>query len=640
MPLADRSDTTATRSPTTSPKKVSFRHPPISTLDMASEELVPIEQFILPEVGLTLKTDWQSMGTGAASFDEVRGAQPFQITGPKLVMQFLKECQARDAAAGLKTSYSGYLSPPNQITIQGDRARKAGIPMNAVSYAYCYPVDAVAAQYQRLICEEARTDPWLSFLMLGGYAYFDSKRELICTNSFVLTPTDRMFTLTGPFEPSEKAVAALRDASRLRKISLAPYVDAGFSHFAWINPNEKPGGFSMLADGLEVDNNGYFLYEMSSGRFDLYPLVRKESLASSAQSIGLLELSEHSEKDGKDDDSVKRVKSARTSKWRITSAAFQEKQSLERAKTLMYRPSTFGVAAEEDLKGGPVKIDPKNYVNMQVYKPTGMGATDAASARSLLSGAVSGMKAQASRNSDMVSRRSSDRSSAPPSPIPFNPEGNGGGSSSSTSHGVPQQQPQPETPARHVPTPSPYLPPPKPPSVASPIFQVPNTAPIFQVPQPEQEVAPAPASPRESGVASFLGQVMTGLRTPRRPESNRGPGVEDLDAFRADIRDIRAEIHSLKSDQSTMRPQIKRECAAAWEPEVTKLRELVQRLQIDLRESKVENKTLRKSVEKLEEDTKGLRERVRKGEGAFGCCGGASDVEEPSSPANRENQHI
>ena len=109
----------------------------------------------------------------------------------------------------------------------------------------------------------------------------------------------------------------------------------------------------MLADGLEVDNNGYFLYEMSSGRFDLYPLVRKESLASSAQSIGLLELSEHSEKDGKDDDSVKRVKSARTSKWRITSAAFQEKQSLERAKTLMYRPSTFGVAAEEDLKGGP-----------------------------------------------------------------------------------------------------------------------------------------------------------------------------------------------------------------------------------------------------------------------------------------------
>ena len=73
---------------------------------------------------------------------------------------------------------------------------------------------------------------------------------------------------------------------------------------------------------------------------------------------------------------------------------------------------------------------------------------------------------------------------------------------------------------------------------------------------------------------------------------------------------------------------------------MTKLRELVQRLQIDLRESKVENKTLRKSVEKLEEDTKGLRERVRKGEGVFGCCGGASDVEEPSSLANRENQHI
>lgn len=235
------------------------------------QELQPIDLAILPEVGLTLRTGWQRQGTGAALTGEVREALPYTVTGPPEVTSFLE----LEGGAPIAVSGVGYMSPPHRITIQGERARLAGIPKNAMSYAFCYPMDTLASQYERLICEEERADPWLFFLLLGGYAYFDVNRVLICTNAFVLTPTETMLTLAGPFQPSDDAVRALRDAARLRTITLTPLLEQGFERFAWINPGEKPGGAALLADGSPLSNNGCFLYELAGGALVLYSLVNK-----------------------------------------------------------------------------------------------------------------------------------------------------------------------------------------------------------------------------------------------------------------------------------------------------------------------------------------------------------------------------
>ena len=106
------------------------------------------------------------------------------------------------------------------MTIHGKRARVAGIPVNAAWYAYSYPLESLSAdQFERLVVQQGLSEPWLFFLLLGGYCYFDARRELLRTNAFVTnaTPTPHMLTLGGPFQPSKSAVLALRRASRVRQ---------------------------------------------------------------------------------------------------------------------------------------------------------------------------------------------------------------------------------------------------------------------------------------------------------------------------------------------------------------------------------------------------------------------------------------
>lgn len=199
-----------------------------------SEELAPIDLSLLPDVGLELQTSWQRSNSGPAVAGEVTDALPFTITGPAHVCDFLDEEGA---------SKTGHLAPPNKITIQGERARRAGIPKHAASYAFAYPLESLSGDlYERIVCAEGKSDPWLFFLLLGGFVYFDVHRKLICCNAFVLTPSEHALTLAGPFQPSAGALEHLRETKRLRKITLGPLVASGFEQIAWINPAEKPGG--------------------------------------------------------------------------------------------------------------------------------------------------------------------------------------------------------------------------------------------------------------------------------------------------------------------------------------------------------------------------------------------------------------
>ena len=78
--------------------------------------------------------------------------------------------------------------------------------------------------------------------MTQGYVYFDMNREVLCINSFTLDTAAMSFTFVGPFEPAEEAVAALRRAQLLRRITIGPLIERGFVHVAWVNPKEHPGG--------------------------------------------------------------------------------------------------------------------------------------------------------------------------------------------------------------------------------------------------------------------------------------------------------------------------------------------------------------------------------------------------------------
>ena len=212
------------------------------TDDPASVEL-PIEA----DVGIAIDAhEWQA---GAA----MTSAHPFVLTGPQNVIDFLRN------ELPIPVTLSGYLSPPNKITIKGERARRAGIPQNAAFYCFAYPLESLNGQHDRLMTQHG--EPWLYFLLLGGFCYFDAERVLLQTNALVLSPTERKLTLAGPFQPSSLAVAALQSASRMRAVTLTQLRDQGFQQFAWLNPAERPGDHPVLADAAEPpQNNGAFLY--------------------------------------------------------------------------------------------------------------------------------------------------------------------------------------------------------------------------------------------------------------------------------------------------------------------------------------------------------------------------------------------
>ena len=110
--------------------------PPLSDL--------PIE----PNVGIDVAAHtWQKDPDA-----QITAVLPCVVEGPPHVIKFL------EAETG-SSDFNGYLSPPNKITIRGERARIAGIPANAAFFSFFYPPESLSGQYQRLVsgrCEPRR----------------------------------------------------------------------------------------------------------------------------------------------------------------------------------------------------------------------------------------------------------------------------------------------------------------------------------------------------------------------------------------------------------------------------------------------------------------------------------------------------
>ena len=251
-----------------------MRRPSLSTEEetgaQAIAALANIQFDIDPDVGLQLKTPWQDEEVTKPSGSE---PLPFEITGPPEVVAFLKRNGDSNSSSGL----GGYLSPPNPVTINGSAQRKkAGIPLECSHYCFCYPLECLSGLYEQLVSAEGRCDPWLFFLLLGGYAYFDVTRKLVRTNSFVLTPAKASLMAIGPLSPNVAAIEQLRKLGRLRKVTLGPLLQVGFTKFAWANPQERPGGLALLANGTDPPGSGAFVYETDENVLMLYALIAKE----------------------------------------------------------------------------------------------------------------------------------------------------------------------------------------------------------------------------------------------------------------------------------------------------------------------------------------------------------------------------
>ena len=255
------------------------------------DDLVSIPLSIHPDVMLELSSEqWQRRRSivGEEEDDNLSLPIEFEVDGPSEVSAFLekikKKVAMQEGQTAASVSVSGFMSPPRKVTINGAKERKAaGIPLECKYFAFAYPLDCLAGMFDELVTREGRDEPWLNFLLFGGYVYFDASRRLVRSNAIVLTQAMAALELVGPFIPSQDAVEYLQDVGRLREVTLKPMLDAGFQRFGWVNPTERPGGLFLLADGTDAPGDGTFVYKVASGDSICYSLVKVDAVRQQRQ---------------------------------------------------------------------------------------------------------------------------------------------------------------------------------------------------------------------------------------------------------------------------------------------------------------------------------------------------------------------
>ena len=233
-----------------------------------------VELGVSVNISLKLSTPWQD-GANAAEGKCIRAT----IAGPPEAVALLQR-------EGTDTDRCGcYLSPPVPVTIHDRMERnKLGIPLDGeLTFCYCYPPSSLAGKYDELMNDESLTEPWLFFLLVGGYCYFDSERKVVRLNALYRlddakapSPDAIDDAVGGKITPrlrllwrgaaSEAALESLRKQQRLHEVTLMSLRNAGFVKFAWVNPGERPGPTPLFSD----ESDGAFVYEMDGGGTAIY----------------------------------------------------------------------------------------------------------------------------------------------------------------------------------------------------------------------------------------------------------------------------------------------------------------------------------------------------------------------------------
>ena len=229
---------------------------------------------IRPDVDVQIHADWQDERLSSSAAHDAKGAAlSFTIEGPAEVLDLIEQAN-NPASSEHAHARLGVLAPPTLVTLAGAQREAAGVPLDAAFFAFAYPLPSLTGWYEEMVVQQGRCDPWLFFLFLGGYCYFDADRKLIRINALMLTPAAARLEMVGPYRPAADAIEELRRKERLQPVTLQPLVDAGFQSFGWVNPGETlSGNIHLLDDGMTLSGGGCFLYEMASGEHRLYNLV-------------------------------------------------------------------------------------------------------------------------------------------------------------------------------------------------------------------------------------------------------------------------------------------------------------------------------------------------------------------------------
>ena len=236
--------------------------------------------FVLGELGVQAEVALQLQCGGSGSDVLQSGGdpllcsehevRPYVLAGPEAaVTRCVQEFGNYD-----RTMRLGFLTPAARVTLDPASRAAAGVPAAAAWFAFAHPPTGLASlSEQRLeeLSESGLSEPWLHFLTLGGFCYFDKGYALLAVNAITAPGgggDDGVAGLTrlrfdGPITADARVLAALRTQGRLHDVTLPQLRAVGAKRYAWLNPFEAAGGVpTTLAAAWE---HGAFLYEPTDG---------------------------------------------------------------------------------------------------------------------------------------------------------------------------------------------------------------------------------------------------------------------------------------------------------------------------------------------------------------------------------------
>jgi len=159
------------------------------------------------------------------------------------------------------------LSPRAALTLDKAALKKAGVPLEAQTFAFAFPMGI----YRSLIDSSADLTTGACRVVLNGaFFYFDKHDKVVAINCFVDAPplegrSNRapVLQFDKPLDLPEVAKEAL--SHRLRPVTNPSHRDVGAVAFTWINRGEAIPGIIPYCDGA-------FAYIFKGGRSVYFPL--------------------------------------------------------------------------------------------------------------------------------------------------------------------------------------------------------------------------------------------------------------------------------------------------------------------------------------------------------------------------------
>ena len=138
----------------------------------------------------------------------------------------------------------GIISPLSPVTIPKVARRAAAIPDHATSFAFAYPGGyawtqagstaspaAYVALDRKLEAMNLADEVWAYFLLVGGFLFFDHTGILIQANALTLVPSAYTMNFDGPHAPDRDALQSLREARRMKAVTLDALESMNFKSF-------------------------------------------------------------------------------------------------------------------------------------------------------------------------------------------------------------------------------------------------------------------------------------------------------------------------------------------------------------------------------------------------------------------------